>query len=161
MKPWSWWPQIVMWKYSSFIALKPIETWQDLKDLYPTQFDTVGKFKGPPNILLKPDAEPHIDRPRKYNINLNQIKEPSWEGWKTYELSEELRSTQTYVLILFTASWKSSAIPTCLPPYQNVTIHIMTAKEHYKDTLKKQKTVMIKMHTKKHDLHSIWDRQCQ
>uniref|UniRef100_A0A8C9SGK0 Gypsy retrotransposon integrase-like protein 1 n=1 Tax=Scleropages formosus TaxID=113540 RepID=A0A8C9SGK0_SCLFO len=47
-----------------------VSTTQDLVKLYPTQFDTIGKLEGPARIILKEDAEPHVDRPRKFNINL-------------------------------------------------------------------------------------------
>ena len=43
---------------------------QDVMDMYPCQFDTVGKFTEPAKIRLKEDAEPHVDRHRKCNINL-------------------------------------------------------------------------------------------
>ena len=49
---------------------KPFVTVEERKVWYSAQFDTVGKFKEPAKIILKPDAEPHIDRPRKCNINL-------------------------------------------------------------------------------------------
>ena len=42
---------------------KPLVTVEDLKVRYPAQFDTVWKFKKPAAIILKHDAEPHIDRP--------------------------------------------------------------------------------------------------
>ena len=38
--------------------------------IYPGQFDTVGKFAEPAKIRLKEDAEPHVDSPRKCNINM-------------------------------------------------------------------------------------------
>ena len=48
----------------------------DLKSQFPNQFDRIGKFSDAAKILLKAEAEPHIDRPRKYNINLlPKIKE--------------------------------------------------------------------------------------
>ena len=43
---------------------------QDLINMYPGQFDTVGKFAEPAKIRLKEDAEPHVYGPRKCNINL-------------------------------------------------------------------------------------------
>ena len=49
---------------------KPLVTVEDLKVRYPAQFNTVGKFKEPAKIILKHDAEPHIDHPKKCNINL-------------------------------------------------------------------------------------------
>ena len=49
---------------------KPLNTVQDVMVMSPDQFDTMGKFKEPAKILLKSDAEPHVDRPRKCNINL-------------------------------------------------------------------------------------------
>ena len=47
-----------------------VDSLQDLKKSYPCQFDQIGRFKDPAKILLKPDAEPYIDRPRKCNVNL-------------------------------------------------------------------------------------------
>ena len=46
---------------------KPLVTVEDLKVRCPAQFDTVGKFKEPAKIMLKHDAEPHIDRPSQGN----------------------------------------------------------------------------------------------
>ena len=43
---------------------------QDLMNIYPGQFDTVGKFEEPAKIRLKEDAERHVDRLRKCNVNL-------------------------------------------------------------------------------------------
>ena len=43
---------------------------QDLMSMYPGQFDT--EFAEPAKTRLKEYAEPHVDRPRKCNINLKQ-----------------------------------------------------------------------------------------
>ena len=48
---------------------------QDLMNMYPSQFDTVGKFAE--LARLKKDVEPHVDRPRKCNINLKPKIEQS------------------------------------------------------------------------------------
>lgn len=42
----------------------------DLKKAYPDQFDKIGNFNGTPKIILKEDAEPFIDPPRKCNIHI-------------------------------------------------------------------------------------------
>ena len=47
-----------------------IKSVDDLRMLYPEQFDTIGKFKEPARIILKPDAVPHVDRPHTCNISL-------------------------------------------------------------------------------------------
>ena len=51
-------------------VVRSVSTVDDLKCQYPEQFDVIGRFKEPAKILLKPDAEPHVDRPCKANINL-------------------------------------------------------------------------------------------
>lgn len=42
----------------------------DLIQAYPNQFDHVGNFKGTAKLILKPDAEPFIDPPRKCSIHI-------------------------------------------------------------------------------------------
>ena len=42
----------------------------DLKRLYPDQFDTIENFKAKAKILLKEGAEPSIDAPRKCSVHL-------------------------------------------------------------------------------------------
>lgn len=42
----------------------------DLIQAYPNQFDHIGNFKGTAKLILKPDAEPFIDPPRKCSIHI-------------------------------------------------------------------------------------------
>ena len=62
---------------------------KDLGALYPAQFDTVEKFQEPAKIL-KPYAEPYIDHPRKYKINLKikieaELKKMERNGCQTQD----------------------------------------------------------------------------
>lgn len=49
---------------------KSISTSADLKKSYPDQFDKIGNFSGTAKIMLKEDAEPFIDPPRKCSIHI-------------------------------------------------------------------------------------------
>ena len=54
----------------------PINDVEDLKKLFPEQFDRIGRFEGEAKLLLKEDAVPCKDRPRKHPIHLKpKIKE--------------------------------------------------------------------------------------
>lgn len=44
----------------------------DLTKKYPENFDSIGSFKGTAKLLLKDDAEPHIDAPRKCSIHIKE-----------------------------------------------------------------------------------------
>lgn len=43
-----------------------------LKSEYPNQFDKIGNFSGKAQLILKPDAEPFIDAPRKCSIHIKE-----------------------------------------------------------------------------------------
>jgi hypothetical protein len=49
-----------------------ITTIEGLKQAYPGQFDTLGDFKDPAHISVKPGAEPFVDPPRKTSIHLQE-----------------------------------------------------------------------------------------
>ena len=58
----------------------PITSVNQLKEMFPSQFDRVGKVKEPAKLYLKEDAVPHCDAPRKVSIHLkpkikHQLKE--------------------------------------------------------------------------------------
>ena len=44
---------------------------EDLTQLYPNQFDIIGSFKGTDILMLKDDASPFIDVPRKCTLHIN------------------------------------------------------------------------------------------
>lgn len=49
---------------------RPITSVHDLQAAYPSQFDTIGKFKDTVKLYVKDDAVPFIDAPRKTSIHL-------------------------------------------------------------------------------------------
>ena len=56
---------------SSAQTQKPsINTVNDLKQLYPEQFDRIGKLPGPVKLVTSPDVPSHVDAPRKTPIAL-------------------------------------------------------------------------------------------
>ena len=53
-----------------------MSTVEDLKRMYPNQFDRIGNLPGEAKLLVHQDAEPYIDAPRKWPIHLkDRIKE--------------------------------------------------------------------------------------
>ena len=49
---------------------RPINTVNNLVDMYPEQFDRIGKFPGEVKLVTNSDAPPHVDAPRKTPIAL-------------------------------------------------------------------------------------------
>ena len=82
---------------------RSISSVKDLQKLYPGQFDTVGKFDEPAKIILKPDAEPHIDRPMKCNINeaedRGRANKDCGQGHNTKVLCTALRKMEAFVYV--------------------------------------------------------------
>ena len=94
-------------------AASPIN---DLKKKYPEQFDRIGQFKDPAYIQVRPDAIPHIDRPRKCNINLlPQIKEELKQMEKTGVIRRVKEHTDWCSSIVYSTK-KDGSIRICLDP---------------------------------------------
>ena len=51
-------------------AAQPIHNAMDLKRLYPERFKGIGDFEGELHITLREDAQPVVQPPRKYPIQL-------------------------------------------------------------------------------------------
>ena len=55
-------------------ATQPIHNAMDLKHLYPDRFKGIGDFEGELHITLREDAQPVVQPPRKYPIQLEEIR---------------------------------------------------------------------------------------
>ena len=93
-----------------------VATVDDLKCRYPDQFDAIGRFKEPAKILLKPDAEPHINRPRKSNVNLlPKIKEGLKEMEETGVIRKVTKHTDWCSSLVYSTK-KDGSLRICLDP---------------------------------------------
>ena len=86
---------------------------QDLMNMYPGpgQFDTVGKFAGPAKIRPKEDAEPHVDRPTRCNINLKPKDRSRTETDGRHGHNTESKRTHRLVFkhrIQYESRWEST-----------------------------------------------------
>ena len=80
-----------------------INSIEDLKKIYPKQFDGMGNFAGEYHIVLKPDAQPVVHAPRKCSIHIKE------------ELKQELNTMEDQGVIckvLEPSDWVSSLVVT-------------------------------------------------
>ena len=89
---------------------------KDLKLKYPEQFDRIGQFKDPAKILLRPDAEPHIDRPRKCNINLLPQIKTELQHMEQIGVIRRVKEHTDWCSSLVYSTKKNGSIRVCLDP---------------------------------------------
>ena len=89
---------------------------QDLMNMYPGQFDTVGKFTEPTKIRLKEDAEPHVDRPRKCNINLKPKIEAELKQMEDTCIIRKVREHTDWCSIIVYSTKSVGSLRICLDP---------------------------------------------
>ena len=95
-----------------------ISSINDLKTLYPEQFDTIGRFEGEAKIILKPDAEPYIDRPRKCNINLKPKIEAELKKMEELGVIKRVREHTDWCSSIVYSTKRDGSIRVCLDPKQ-------------------------------------------
>ena len=89
---------------------------QDLMNMYPGQFDTVGKFAEPAKIRLKEDAEPHVDRPRKCNINLKPEIEAELKQMEDTGIIRKVREHTDWCSSIVYSTKRDGSLRICLDP---------------------------------------------
>ena len=87
-----------------------------LHKLYPGQFYTVGKFDEPAKIIIKPDAEPHIDRPRKCNINLKPKIEEELTKMVDMGIIRKVKEHTDWCSSIVYSTKKDGSLRICLDP---------------------------------------------
>ena len=89
---------------------------QDLINMYPGQFDTVGNFAEPVKIRLKEDAEPHVDRPRKCNINLKPKIEAELKQMEDTGIIRKVREHTDWCSSIVYSTKRDGSLRICLDP---------------------------------------------
>ena len=87
---------------------------QDMVNMYPGQFDTVGKFAEPVKIRLNECAEPHVDRPRKCQYQPEAKDRSRAETDRRHMYNPESERTHRLVFkprIQYEARWESTDLP--------------------------------------------------
>ena len=89
---------------------------QDLKDRYPNQFDTLGDFKTPARLHLKPDAQPQIDPPQKCSVHVKPKLEAELHKMEKDGVIRRVSKHTDWCSSLTTVVKKDGSLRVCLDP---------------------------------------------
>ena len=98
------------------IEKRSISSVKDLQKRYPGQFDRVGKFDEPAKIILKPDAEPHINRPRKCNITLKPKTEEELTKMVDMGIIRKVKEHTDWCFSIVYSTKKDGSLRICMDP---------------------------------------------
>ena len=97
-------------------SIDKINSIEELKTQYPGQFDKIGQFKDPAKILIRDDAEPRIDRPRKHNINLLPKIKEELHRMESLDIIRRVNQHTDWCSSLVYSTKKDGSIRVCLDP---------------------------------------------
>ena len=100
----------------SKMDIPKFKTVKDLKHLYPQQFDSVGNFKVPAKLLLKEDANPSIDPPRKFSIHLKDKLREELNKMEQQGIIRKVMGHTGWCSSLATSVKKDGSLRICLDP---------------------------------------------
>ncbi|XP_014663369.1 PREDICTED: uncharacterized protein K02A2.6-like [Priapulus caudatus] len=96
--------------------VQSIQTVKDLVERWPQQFDRIGDFKEPANLLLKNDATPHIDAPRKCSIHIKDKLKAELDKMEDQGVIRKVTHHTDWCSSITTAIKKDGSIRVCLDP---------------------------------------------
>lgn len=88
----------------------------ELVKQFPEQFDRIGQFVQPAQILLRPDAQPHIDRPRKCSISLLPRIKTELQRMEDVGVIRRVKEHTDWCSSLVYSTKKDGSIRVCLDP---------------------------------------------
>ena len=91
-------------------------TVEKLQKLYPSQFDTIGNFKEKAKLILKEDAEPFIDHPRKFAIHIKEDLKRELDKMKNDGIIRKIQGHTDWCSSLTLPRKKDGSICVCLDP---------------------------------------------
>jgi len=94
----------------------PIHSIQDLKKCYPDQFDKIGCIPGPVKLIVDPQAQPHVDPPRKTPIALKDAIKNELDSMERNEIIRKVTEPTDWVSSLVYSKKKDGSIRVCLDP---------------------------------------------
>ena len=93
-----------------------IRTVDDLISRWPGQFDRIGNFKDPATLLLKEDADPHIDAPRKCSIHIKDKLKAELDKMEKQCVIRKVTHHTDWCSSITTSVKKDGSIRVCLDP---------------------------------------------
>ena len=90
----------------------------DVMKHFPTQFDSIGDFKTKAKLILKPDAEPYCDPPRKCSIHLKQNIREELEKMKKCGVIRPVTEHTDWCSSLTYVKKSDGSLIICIDPYR-------------------------------------------
>ena len=88
----------------------------DLRKEFPQQFDKVGSFEGKATLVLKEDAEPSIDAPRKFSVNLSDSLKKELDSMEEQGIIKKVSEHTDWCSSLVVAEKRDGSLRVCLDP---------------------------------------------
>ena len=95
---------------------RPINTVNNIVDMYPEQFERLGKFPGKVKLVTDPDAPPHVDAPRKTPIALKDAIKGELEKMEADGITRRVTEPTDWVSSLALRHKKGGDLRICLDP---------------------------------------------
>jgi hypothetical protein len=96
--------------------LTDIKSVVDLKRVYPEQFDSIVNFSGKAKLLLKDDAVPFIDAPRKCPVHIRELLKSEIEKMVAMEVIKKVEEHTDWCSSLAYSTKKDGSLRICLDP---------------------------------------------
>ena len=91
-------------------------TLEKLKVDFPGQFDTIGNFQGAAQLLLKDDAVPFIDPPRKFSIHLKKDLKEELDKMEQEQVIKKVKCHTDWCSSITVPRKKDGSLRICLDP---------------------------------------------
>ena len=92
------------------------KTVKDLVELYPDQFDKIGKFPGKYHIELKEDATPVVHAQRKFSIHLRDQLKAQLDNMENNEVIKKVQEPTDWVNSMVCTKKSDGSLRVCLDP---------------------------------------------
>ena len=97
-------------------SVPTISNIDDLTQLYPHQFDTIGSFKGTAMLKLKDDAVPFIDAPRKCPFHIKDELKAEIDKMEGQQVINKVDEHTDWVSSLAYTTKRDGSLRICLDP---------------------------------------------
>ena len=97
-------------------SVPTISNIDDLTQLYPNQFDTIGSFKGTAMLRLKDDAVPFIDAPRKCPLHIKDELKAEIDKMEGQQVIRKVDEHADWVSSLAYTTKRDGSLRICLDP---------------------------------------------
>ena len=97
-------------------SVPTISNIDDLTQLYPNQFDTIGSFKGTAILRLKDDAVPFIDAPRKCPLHIKDELKAEIDKTEGQQVIRKVDEHTDWVSSLAYTTKRDGSLTICLDP---------------------------------------------